>query len=220
MNHEQLGQLLSLISHEVRAPLGVMRGYLRLLEQQGHELSESHRHAVTAALKAGGRAADLLGQVSALARLQRHESALTLMPIPVERLLRAAVHAVSMPAEPIVTVHVGDTPALAITADEELLRTAITGLTSAVVRAQAADCRVFLVTKSEERDARAGLTLTIATTESESADANDAPLDGMRGGLGLDLPIAAFIIAAHGGSVRERHEDGRFAGITMWVPQS
>ena len=220
MDHEQLGRLLSLISHEVRAPLGVMRGYLRLLEQQGHDLSEPHRHAVSAALKASDRAADILGQVSALARLQREEVSSVLKPTPIEPLLRAAVHAVSMPPEPIVTVHVGDTPALSIAADEDLLRIAIAGLTSAVVRAQAADCRVFLLTRADTRNDRPGVTLTIATTDIERTGAREVPLDTMRGGLGLDLPIAAFIIAAHHGSVFERREDNRFAGITAWVPRS
>jgi signal transduction histidine kinase len=220
MNHEQLGRLLSLISHEVRAPLGVMRGYMRLLEQQGHGLSEAQRHAVTAALKASDRAADILAQVSALARLQREEVSSVLKPTPVEPLLRAAVHAVSMPPEPIVTVHVGNTPAVSIAADEDLLRIAIAGLTSAVVKAQAVDCRVFLLTRAEARDGRPGVTLTIATTDAESASAQEGPLDIMRGGLGLDLPIAAFIVAAHHGLVFERREEDRFAGITAWVPQS
>jgi signal transduction histidine kinase len=220
MNHEQLGRLLSLISHEVRAPLGVMRGYMRLLEQQSHDLSEPHRHAVTAALKASDRAADILGQVSALARLQRNEATVTLKPTPLEPLLRAAVHGVSMPPEPIVTVHVGDTPALSIVGDYELLRVAIAGLASAVVRAQATDCRVFLLTREEIRDGKPGVMLTIATAEVERHGAREMPLDIMRGGLGLDLPIAAFIVAAHDGLVFERHESDRFAGISMWVPQS
>lgn len=217
MNHEQLGRLLSLISHEVRAPLGVMRGYMRLLEQS-HDLPETHRHAVTAALKASDRAADILGQVSALARLQRDEVAAALKPTALEPLLRAAVHAVSMPPEPIVTVHVGETTALSITADEQLLRIALAGLTSAVVRAQATDCRVFLLARPETRAGRPGVMLTITPTESESASAHEVPLDITRGGLGLDLPIAAFIIAAHDGLVFERHEDNRFVGIIAWVP--
>jgi signal transduction histidine kinase len=219
MNHEQLGRLLSLISHEVRAPLGVIRGYLRLLEQQGHDLPEPHRHAVTAALKASDRAADILGQVSALARLQRDEVAAALKPTPVEALLRAAVHAVSMPPEPIITVHVADMPTLSVAADEDLLRIAIAGLASAVVRAQAADCRVFLLARNQPRDDRPGVTLTISTTETNPDGVQEVPLDITRGGLGLDLPIAAFIIAAHHGSVFERHDGNRFVGITAWVPQ-
>ena len=67
MQPEQSPRLLSLISHELRGPLGVIRGYLRLLEQTGPELSDSHRQAVTAALKASDRAAELLTQTSMLA---------------------------------------------------------------------------------------------------------------------------------------------------------
>jgi two-component system sensor histidine kinase ArlS len=221
MNHEQLGRLLSLISHEVRAPLGVIRGYMRLLEQQSHSLPESHRHAVSAALKASDRATDILGQVSSLARLQRNEMTPVLRPTPVEPLLRAAVHAVSMPPEPIVTVHVAEGPALSVAGDEDLLRIAIAGLTSAVVRAQAADCRVYLLARNEPRAGRPGVRLTIGTTETEKDGAQvEAAIDIMRGGLGLDLPIAAFIVAAHDGEVSERHEDDRFAGISVWLPQS
>jgi signal transduction histidine kinase len=220
MDHEPLGQLLSLISHEVRAPLGVMRGYLRLLEQQGTELAESHRHAVTAALKASERAAEVLGQVSALARLQCGEVAAAIKSVPIEPLLRAAVHAVSMPPEPIVTVHVGETPPVSISADEDLLRVAFAGLTSAVVRAQPVDCRVFLLTHEAAREGRAGITITIGTSELQSTTAEHAPLDLTRGGLGLDLPIAAFVIAAHHGYVFEQREQGRFAGVGAWVPLS
>jgi signal transduction histidine kinase len=195
---------------------------MRLLEQQSHGLSESHRHAVSAALKASDRATDILGQVSSLARLQRNDVAAALKPTPVEPLLRAAVHAVSMPPEPIVTVHVAEAPALSVAADEELLKAAIAGLTSAVVRAQAADCRVYLLASNERRANRPGVRLTIGTTEIETGNdrAQEAPLDIMRGGLGLDLPIAAFIVAAHYGEVSERHEDNRFVGISLWLPRS
>jgi signal transduction histidine kinase len=220
MTHEELGRLLSLISHEVRAPLGVMRGYMRLLEQQGTELSESHRHAVAAALKASERAAEILGQVSALARLQHDDAGPALKPTPLEPILRAAVHAVAMPPEPIVTVHVGDTPAVSVAADEDLLRVAVAGLTSAVIRAQAMDCRVHLLTHEEARDSRPGVTLIIATSDVVHTGVQQVPLDVMRGGLGLDLPIAAFIIAAHHGCVSERREHGRFGGIAAWVPRS
>lgn len=217
MDSEELGKLLSLISHEARAPLGVMRGYMRLLEQQGTELSEGHRHAVAAALKASERATDLLGQVSALARLQRGEVTAAVKATPIEPLLRAAIHHVSMPPEPIVTIHVGETP-LTVAADEELLRIAFTGLTSAVVRAQATDCRIFLLTREERRDGRAGARVTLSTAEGDGGEVEQSPLDVTRGGLGLDLPIAAFILAAHHGHVIEWRDRGRFAGIAAWVP--
>lgn len=215
---DELGRLLSLISHEIRAPLGVMRGYLRLIEQQGADLSEPHRHAVAAALKAGERATELLAQVSTLARLCRGEAAPATRAIPLEPVLREAMHRVVLPREPIITLHVEDTPAVSVVADDELLRGAIAGLTSAVVRAQALDARVFVHARLSDRSRRPGVQITIGTTESEYGTRGDGPLDLSRGGLGLELPLAACIVTAHQGEVQERHERGRFAGVVVWLP--
>ena len=218
MHSDHVGRLLSLISHEVRAPLGVMRGYMRLLEQQGTELSPQHRHAVSAALKAGERATEILAQVSALARLHRGEVRLSLAHVRLEPLLREAVHAVVMPAEPVVTIHVGDTPDVALMADADLIRAAFAGLTAAVVRAQAVDNRVFLLAREETRDGERGVTTTITAMEAVSATHVDGPLELLRGGLGLELPIAAYVVDAHRGQVVERRDQERFVGVVVWLP--
>jgi signal transduction histidine kinase len=215
---QELGRLLSLISHEVRAPLGVIRGYLRLLEQQGTELTPLHRQAVAAALKAGERATEILNQVSALARLHRGEATLSMTHTALEPLLRAAVHDVAMPPEPVVTVHVAETPDVAIAADAAMLRSAIAGLTTAVVRAQAVDARVYLVSREEARDGERGIVLTITAAEPVTAAHVDRPLDIARGGLGLELPLAVFLIDAHRGRVVERQHDNRFVGVVVWLP--
>lgn len=218
MRSADVGQLLSLISHEVRAPLGVMRGYMRLLEQNGDGLSDQQRHAVGAALKAGERAAEVLNQVSALGRLQRHEITLSLAHKQLTPLLRDAVQHVIMPGEPVVTVHVGDVPDVTVMADADLLRGAIAGLTTAVVRAQAADTRVYLLGREEPRDGERGIVLTITAMEPLTATHADGPLDIARGGLGLELPIATFLIDAHRGQVLERREQNRFVGVVVWLP--
>ena len=215
---EELGRLLSLISHEVRAPLGVMRGYMRLLEQQGTELSEPHRHVVAAALKASERATEILGQVSVLARLHRGEITVSLKDTPLEPLLRSAAHTVTMPSEPAVTIDVRPTPDVTVMADEALLRAALASVTSAVVRAQAMDNRVQLLTREEHRDGEPGVAIIITAMESESATHTDAPLDVLRGGLGVELPVATFVIDAHRGHLMERREQERFVGIAVWLP--
>ena len=217
MTSEDLGRLLQLISHEVRAPLGVMRGYLRLLEQQGTELSDVHRHAVAAAFKASEKATDLLAQVSVLARLHRGESTIHRKLIPLEPLLRAAVHAVAMPPEPLVTIHIECPQHSAVNADEEYLRLALTGLTCAVVRAQAVDGRVFLRAQQEEVEGHRALLVSITAKDDPSY--RDHPLDTSRGGLGVDLPIASYLVEAHGGRVLERRDGDRFVGVVVWLAQ-
>jgi hypothetical protein len=46
----------------------------------------------------------------------------------------------------------------------------------------------------------------------------ETALDTMRGGLGLDLPIAEAIIASHDGRVTELLDGGRCVGVVVWVP--
>lgn len=218
MSDEDVGRLLSLISHEVRAPVGVMRGYLRLIEQTATDLSDAHRQAITAGLRAAERAAGLLAQVSALGQLLRRETAAALTETALEPILHSAAAAVTLPSDPAITLQVGACPAVAIRADEALLRVAVTGLTTAVVRAQAHDCRIYLLAHEEMRDGRRGVTLTITTMEAVSAAHADAPLDLTRAGVGLDLPIAAFIITAHAGTVSERRDSARTVGVMVWLP--
>jgi signal transduction histidine kinase len=198
-----------------------MRGYLRLLEQQGTELSEPHQHAVTAALRASARATDLLTQVSTLARFYRGEVSLNRRPVALEPLLRAAMHAVALPPEPIVTLHVIDIPPCTVLADDELLRSAVAHVTTAVVRAQAMDARVILQAAAAEREGADGIAITISSSSNPDGAAgatSQQVFDIMRGGLGIDLPIAAFLIAAHGGVLHERRQADRFAGATLWLP--
>ena len=195
-----------------------MRGYMRLLDQQADRLSEHHRQAVAASLKAGERATEVLNQLSTLARLHHDNAPLSLRRTSLEPLLRSAVHSVAMPAAPLVTVHVGDTPEVAVMADEPLLRDAIAALTSAVVRAQAVDNRVYLLAREESRDAEQGVIVTITAMEAISGTHEDCAVDLLRGGLGLDLPIASFIIDAHRGEVLERRAQNRLTGYLLWLP--
>ncbi|MGH9174698.1 MAG: histidine kinase dimerization/phospho-acceptor domain-containing protein, partial [Vicinamibacterales bacterium] len=139
MDADQSALVLSLLSHELRGPLGVMRGYLRLLDQTGPDLSDQHRQAVSAALKASDLAADLLTQTSMLAQLQRHETPFDFKPVALEEMLTAAVDAVRFPQDPVVRLEVSDVPSARISADQALLGSALTTLVSAVVRAQARD---------------------------------------------------------------------------------
>ncbi len=74
MTSDPSGQLLSLLSHELRSPLGVIRGYLRLLDDPSGSLTAQQRQAVAAAIRAADQAAHLLGQASFLAQLRRGET--------------------------------------------------------------------------------------------------------------------------------------------------
>src|SRR5688572_323275 len=57
---DEMPRVLSLLSHELRGPLGVVRGYLRLIDQTATELSDRSRQSIAAALRASDRMADVL----------------------------------------------------------------------------------------------------------------------------------------------------------------
>ena len=217
MQSDQSPRVLSLLSHELRGPLGVIRGYLRLLEQTGPDLSDQHRQAVSAALKASDRAADLLTQTSMLAQLQRHETPFDFKRVAFKDIVAAAVEDVRLPRDPAVRLDVAEGPAALISADEALLRGAIATLCSAVVRAQAAETTLKLAVDEQARDGVAGVRLKIAADTSSEA-LTERPIDITRGGLGLDLPIAQHLIAAHHGEVSELGRGERFAGMVVWLP--
>jgi two-component system, sporulation sensor kinase B len=214
----ELTRLLSLISHEIRGPLGVIRGYLRLLEQQGAALSDTHRQAVAGALKASDRATEILAQVSTLARLERGDGGPNLTPTPLHQLLESAEQGLILASRPRVTLERGAIADVSVGADLPLLRTALTALIAAVVRAQTADTDLHLLARERENGMRRGVAVTITAMPPGDEVPLEEPLDVSRGGLGFDLPLAVFVVAAHGGTIREYNSHSRLLGVVVWLP--
>jgi signal transduction histidine kinase len=214
----ELASLLSLISHEVRSPLGVVRGYLRMLNQRRGDLSDHHQQLVTAALKASERAAELLAQVSTLAQLHRAEMPFDFKPVPLGPVVEATVSGTVLPTEPIVNVRVGRIEALEVVADTGLLQSALTSVLSSLVRAQGRETTIDISAAREPRDAEDGVTIRMAADNETGVQASKVPLDLGRGGLGLELPIAAAIIQAHCGHVDEVRTASGYAGVVVWLP--
>lgn len=212
------GQILSLLSHELRSPLGVVRGYLRLLDQHQGELSPNHRLAVTAALKASERCVDLLAQASALAQLWRADSPVKGHPLALGDLLAPLAHTVKGPDAQVLPVEIGHVTEATLSGDRSLLQTALSSLVMAVHRAQPEAVTVDVSSHVQEGAERAGVSVLIAPRGSTPDDGADTPLDLRRGGLGLDLPMALAIVEAHRGSIRERRgADGRIS-VIVWLP--
>lgn len=219
MTSDDFPGLLSLLSHELRSPLGVIRGYLRLLDEPGAALSDSQRTAIGMALKACERAVELLGQAGTLAQLQNNEIAVELKRVAILSLLQTAAADLRLPVDPTVRLEVVDAAGVEVDADAALLPGALASLIAAVARAQAAETTVRITANRHVADGRAGVSIAIATiAHTNSLIARD--LDIARGGLGLDLPIAAALVAAHGGRVQELRDGDRYAGVVVWMPVS
>jgi signal transduction histidine kinase len=213
---EELPQLLSLLSHELRSPVGVIRGYLRMLEQYGG-LNEQQQRAITAALKASDRLVAVLDQTSKFAQLRRDGRAVETVVVSIDEVLHAAADAVILPDEPPITLARGDFAAIPVRADEQLLRGTLAGLIAAVAKAQPAATTIVLECREHVSTARQGVAIRIRTPATTPVEQD---VDVARGGVGLDLPLALTLLAAHDGDIREIKDGKRLAGFAVWMPSA
>jgi signal transduction histidine kinase len=212
---DTFSRLLSLTSHELRSPLGVIRGYLKWLEQQGDTLPEQHRQVVDATVKATDRLAGLLSELSVLAQLQRRETAVARDPIPLDALAADLAAAFGAQRRPV-TLSITDLPAVALAGDRPLLHGALDALATAVSLARPRDQTIILGARRESSDPP---TLRLELTPPDPGpDRQEVPINLTRGGLGFRLAMAAEIIDAHGGRVAEQQSAGRLVGVVVWLP--
>jgi signal transduction histidine kinase len=201
--------LLALLSHELRAPLGVVRGYLRLLEQGGG-LDERQAKAVAGGAAGGDRLAEILDQASELGRLLRGELRLDRGTIAVDALLGEAAAASALPDDPVVTLDVRAAPGLSVPADGPRLARAIGALVTALARTQAHAVAIRLAAEPAA-SARVRVTVDVPS----SRDPAVIPVDYSRAGQGLALAVAGTVIAAHDGTLEQLDESGRLAGFRV-----
>jgi signal transduction histidine kinase len=216
MDTDAVSRLLSLTSHELRSPLGVIRGYLKWLEQQGATLPEQHRQVVIAAIKASDRLTDLLSELSALAQLQRGDIDVAREPLPLRSLVADTAAAFDDQPPGLVSLTASDLPDVRLTGDGALLQAALVSLATAVSLAQPRSA-ALVVRGHLETSGTPVLRLEIAAAGT-ARGVPEVALNLMRGGLGLRLAMAAEIVAVHGGRIAEQHHDGRLSGMIVWLP--
>jgi signal transduction histidine kinase len=212
------GQVLSLLSHELRGPLGVIRGYMRLLVQEPDLTADQSRQAVEATLSASDRVAEILDQTSLLAHLQRGDVKIKRKRVPLAPLLARALQSIDLAADAAASLALSEVPAVEVQADPDRLRTALAALVFAIARAQANAVIVELFATRRAKGAIPGVRLRIEPRLFPRPKTREADLDLKRGGLGLTLPLAAYVIRAHGGLVTELRHGARSTGVQVWLP--
>jgi signal transduction histidine kinase len=206
---DSLAKLLSLAVHEFRTPVAVVSGYLRmLLRHFGDNLTDQQRKLLQESEKSCGSLANLLTELSDLAHLEDGRLMLRREPIPIFSLLKQVAEGVHEAEDRGVKLEVRDGGRDGVVmGDPDRLRTALESLLAATLRERAEAGTVVAacsIAKVPPVEGLAVIAVADAGTAEELATSGatiTAPFDEYRGGLGFRLPMAARIIAAHGGRV-------------------
>jgi signal transduction histidine kinase len=222
----ELARLVTLVAHELRTPLSVVSGYVKMLagERQG-PLTEAQRRSVAGADRACQQMMGLAADVSWLARIARGEVAPNRAPVALERLLADIQAAHASPDEHPVTVEaIVETKPLTIHADAIHLRRALTSMLAAAVRGAPDHAVVRLVAGRRDAATPPQPVIAIACGPADAvgdllaADPHTLdPLDEALGGLGVGLPLARRLMALEGGTIGTRATPGGL-GLLLTLP--
>ncbi len=202
--------LLSLTSHELRQPTGVVRGHLRTLDGD-QSLGHRARKVIGEAARAADRLVSLLDEIGELARLKDGAVPLALKSTSLRSVLNQAVQAVELPASHDVELDVVAPADVRRRVDEARLRTAFCTLIDVLARAQTGAATIDLRLSRTKSAAHVWVTPRSLLR----GKVVDQPIDVSRSGSGMLLPIAEAIISTHGGKLRERWIAGRWSGFVV-----
>lgn len=205
-------EIVSLVTHDLRAPLTVIGGYLDLLERPLPD--ESRMKAVAAAQHSAERMGFLLEDLLTATRAEELFSPVSLEPVSLSDLAEETVTAFEQTTGHPMSVTT--TGRGAVLGEERRLRQVLANLVSNAIKhtPPAGAIRVFV----EPREERVGLIVEddgpgIAEEDREIVFERFARLhDGNanRPGIGLGLYIVRAIVESHGGTVRaEARPDGK-----------
>ena len=205
-----MAALLSLTSHELRQPTGVVRGSLRMLDQDP-TLNQKARKVIGEATRAADQLVALLDEIGELARLKDAAVRLSLKSSSLRSVLNQAVQAAALPDSHDVELDVVAPTDVRRRIDEARMRSAFGTLIYVLARAQTGATTIDLRLIRTKNSAYVWVTPRSLLR----GKIEDKPIDVARGGSGMLLPIADAIVQAHGGKLRERWVAGRWSGFIV-----
>lgn len=215
---------ISLAVHELRTPVTVVAGYLRmLLRGQAGPLTEKQRKMLEEADRSCARIGALVAEMSELGKLEARQLALAAQPIELSSLLREMAGDLREGADRGVRLQVQSSPEpLVVMGDRARLGAAVTALLRAALRERSEPGDVIAVCSKLAGSPAWGV-VAIGEPEALPALLNGAqgtppPFDEWRGGLGLALLVARRVIELHGGAIWSAGEHHRSGAAAFRLP--
>jgi signal transduction histidine kinase len=199
----RLPRVLSLAVHELRTPVTVVAGYIRmLLREQAGPLNDKQRHMLEEADRSCTRIGALVSEMSEFGKLESRELGLARMSFDLAALVAEAAAGMGDQSRDIQVEARGTGREIMVAGDRARVAAAIRALIHAAVRERVApgvvvaDCSTVstwgVVSVGDD-----------ASLPALARSAEHAPpgFDEWRGGMGLSLPVGKRVIEAQGGAV-------------------
>lgn len=219
-------KLLSLSVHELRTPMTVVSGYIRmLLKDRAGPITDQQRKLLDEAEKACVRLSALLGEMSDLGNLEAGSATINRSAVDLRGLLAEAIAARPPVPDREVALSLDAADGLpAVQGDAVRLKAAFGALLAGLQRELVTSAELFVRMRPRAHAGQPGIWTAIGDADHVetflAADASAlATFDEWRGGVGLSLAIARRVIAAHGGHAWSPG-DGTRAGAIVWLPSA
>ena len=214
--------ILSIASHELRAPLQAISGFLELLVNGGVSDLRQEEQFLHIAYRESVHLADIVADLEAASLIQAGKLNITSVPFSMDRLLQSCIQRFSQPAWEgqifLADARLKDLPDLQ--GDESYMRHALHNLISSVLRSIKTNNHVFIRTLVDEND----LILQITSAEENPSDTTLPDHKTARGEFydisqeGLGIFVARHIIDSHMGvMIAQGSVDSGFS-FTLQLP--
>jgi K+-sensing histidine kinase KdpD len=195
---DEIVKALNLLIHDLRAPLSVAQGYLRLLQQNRLEAEVDRQRALTQSMEAIGRISRLCDEASAfVAEPVAVDGPRTSLPI--SKLVEQLNEACSARCSPLTFTAMPATSSGVVRGTQlDRVVQSVAVILCAARRSTAIDS-VRVSVHVEEKEAR----FLLGCDDDRAALTSQRPevFDPWRGGHGIALPLACRIVAEAGGRV-------------------
>jgi hypothetical protein len=210
----EFSDILHVLAHELRTPVGIAHGYVRLLLEERLPQESDRRRALEQMQKALGRLTELSHESSRLATWYERNGTSEVVLAATDILERVDRAAFDYP----VRIDASAVPSGAAirTADADTLVTAITGLVHATARElRGQPCVVVACADRSWMEVLVGPPDRIAALRGARGTSEAGAIALERGGLGLALVHAALVLDAHGAERWTIAESRQTAGFRL-----
>lgn len=219
-------KFVSLVSHDLRGPLTIAAGYLKLLlEDRASTMDRPTREILKTLLDGNREMANLIDELLNASRLKSGRFMLYASFVPLHPLAMKAAEAVALVAKAKGVAVVNNVPEdVRVYVDEPLLYQALLNLlTNAVKFTRAGGSATIGFTPGDPSviaitDTGVGITAIAMETLFDYETKTSTIGTGGEAGTGLGLPLCRDIVKAHGGDIRVESAVGRGSVFSMLIP--